>query len=65
MCKILVGIKLDREEARQVSIEEGKTLAAQYNVTFVETSAKDSKNVDEVFMLIANEMKSKADESGK
>lgn len=47
--RILVGNKSDMENQRQVSFEEGKELAEHYNVRFLETSAKDCKNVDEAF----------------
>jgi GTPase SAR1 family protein len=44
--RILVGNKCDLESQRQVSTEEGQDLADHYCVRFLETSAKDSKNVE-------------------
>ena len=57
--RILVGNKSDMEEARQVSTEEGKELAEHYNVRFLETSAKDCKNVEEAFTMMTREIKSR------
>jgi len=42
-----VGNKSDRED-RCVSTEEAKQLADDLKITFVETSAKDNSNVEEV-----------------
>lgn len=57
--RILVGNKSDMESARQVTYEEGKELADHYNVRFLETSAKDCKNVDEAFTMMTKEIKSR------
>ncbi|OWK06601.1 RALA [Cervus elaphus hippelaphus] len=43
---LLVGNKSDLEDKRQVSVEEAKTRADQWNVNYVETSAKTRANVD-------------------
>lgn len=45
---LLVGNKSDLEDKRQVSVEEAKTRADQWNVNYVETSAKTRANVDKV-----------------
>ena len=57
--RILVGNKSDMTEARQVSTDEGKELAEHYNVRFLETSAKDCKNVEEAFIMMTREIKSR------
>jgi len=57
--RILVGNKSDMEESRQVSTDEGKELAEHYNVRFLETSAKDCKNVEEAFTMMTREIKSR------
>ena len=57
--RILVGNKSDMENARQVTSDEGKELAEHYNVKFLETSAKDCKNVDEAFTTMTKEIKSR------
>ena len=49
-CVVAVGNKCDRED-RCVSTDEAKQLAAELNVTFVETSAKDNNNVERVRRL--------------
>ncbi len=46
-------------DARQVSMDEGKELAEHYNVRFLETSAKDCKNVEEAFIMMTREIKSR------
>jgi GTPase SAR1 family protein len=57
--RILVGNKSDMADARQVSTDEGKELAEHYNVRFLETSAKDCKNVEEAFIMMTREIKSR------
>jgi GTPase SAR1 family protein len=57
--RIMVGNKSDMEDSRQVSTEEGKELAEHYNVRFLETSAKDCKNVEEAFTIMTREIKSR------
>jgi Ras-related protein Rab-1A len=57
--RILVGNKSDMEDARQVSVDEGRELAEHYNVRFLETSAKDCKNVEEAFTMMTREIKSR------
>ena len=54
MRTILRGIKLDLENKRCVSKEEGYLLAKQHNLTFIETSAKATINVDTAFLNTAN-----------
>lgn len=60
VCRLLVGNKCDLEENRAVKTEEGESLARQYGIPFLETSAKDSKNVEEMFITMAGAMKKKA-----
>ena len=57
--RILVGNKCDLEEKRAVSTEEGQELADHYCVRFLETSAKDSKNVEQAFTLMTREIKNR------
>jgi Ras-related protein Rab-1A len=59
-CKILIGNKSDLNDKREVSVEEGETLAREYNVPFMETSAKDSVNVDNLFGVMAEAMRQKS-----
>ena len=51
--KFLVGNKCDLVDDRKVTTEEAKDFADQHGLEFLETSAKDSTNVDEAFSKIA------------
>lgn len=48
--RFLVGNKCDLEHRRAVSYEQGKELARLYNIQFIETSAKDTINIEELFV---------------
>ena len=59
--KILVGTKFDKSE-RKISEEEGKSLADEFNMLFLETSAITGYNVNEVFDLLVRDcLKNKDD----
>jgi small GTP-binding protein len=45
----LIGNKIDREDRRQVSQNEGEQLAKEKNLYFLETSAKNNENVQKIF----------------
>ncbi|XP_039265643.2 ras-related protein Rab-10-like [Styela clava] len=47
-CMIL-GNKCDQEDLRQVTKRDGENIAREYNMSFMETSAKNDINVDEAF----------------
>ncbi len=47
---IIVGNKCDLESRRVVSTEQGQELARRYNIQFLETSAKSTVNIDELFL---------------
>ena len=55
--RILVGNKCDLDSQRAVSTEEGQEMSDHYNVRFLETSARDSKNVEKAFVMMAREIK--------
>jgi len=55
--RLLVGNKCDLVSKRAVSYDEGKTLADELGVRFVETSAKNSHNIDNAFNLLCREIK--------
>ena len=48
---ILLGNKADLEEKRQVSFEEGKSLAKLNNYVFMEVSCKKNKNIKEAMEI--------------
>ena len=51
---ILVGNKVDLEDERAVTIDEGKKFASQIHADFIETSASSPTNIDELFDLVLN-----------
>jgi Ras-related protein Rap-2C len=53
---ILVGNKADLEHQREVPSSEGVSLAQSWGCPFIETSAKNTQNVNEVFIEIVREM---------
>ena len=48
MERILVSNKVDNDEKRKVSIDEGRQLAEKNGIHFIETSAKSNVNITEV-----------------
>ncbi|XP_023494712.1 ras-related protein Ral-A [Equus asinus] len=62
---LLVGNKSDLEDKRQVSVEEAKARADQWNVNYVETSAKTRANVDKVFFDLMREIRARKMEDSK
>jgi GTPase SAR1 family protein len=61
---MLIGNKCDLEDKRQVSYEEGEIFAKDYNMIFVEASARTSSNVEAAFIETARGIL-KLIESGK
>ncbi|KAM8974143.1 ras-related protein Rab-19 [Pelodytes ibericus] len=54
---MLIGNKSDLLEKRQILFEEACTLAEKHGLLAVlETSAKDARNIEEVFLLMAKEL---------
>ena len=51
---ILIGNKIDLESEREVSTEEGENLGIELNLPFLETSALNNTNVEEMFQLIGS-----------
>ena len=49
---LLVGNKSDLEERREVPFEEAQEYATQRNMSFIETSALDSSNVENAFLQV-------------
>ena len=54
VCKLLIGNKSDLNKFREVTTKEGKNLSKSLGIPFLETSAKDSTNVEEVFTKMSN-----------
>ncbi|WOL01586.1 ras-related protein RABD1 isoform X1 [Canna indica] len=57
VCKLLVGNKCDLAENRVVEEEKAKEFADSLGIPFLETSAKDSINVEEAFLTMCAEIK--------
>ena len=51
--KILIGNKCDWDEKRAVSVEQGRQLADEFGLRFLETSAKANEGVEEAFFTLA------------
>ena len=64
ICCILIGNKKDLEESRQVKYEEGKKLAEENNLLFLETSAKTAENVQECFKISAEKILDQISKTG-
>ncbi|XP_057808380.1 ras-related protein RABA5b-like [Salvia miltiorrhiza] len=56
VARMLVGNKCDLENIREVSVEEGKSLAEEEGLFFIETSALDSTNVMKAFEIVIHEI---------
>lgn len=53
---MLVGNKCDLQHLREVSVEEGQSLAEAENLFFIETSALDATNVSKAFQMVVREI---------
>ncbi|KAF4731238.1 hypothetical protein FOZ62_026004, partial [Perkinsus olseni] len=57
--KLLVGNKTDLTSKKVVTYDEGKELADQLGIPFLETSAKNSHNVEQAFIEMSREIKAR------
>ena len=64
ICCILIGNKKDLEAQRQVKYEEGKKLADENHLLFLETSAKTAENVQESFVISAEKILDQINKTG-
>jgi len=53
---IIIANKIDLISEREVSSEEGKQLAEQFGMDYIETSVKLNQNVNEAFRIIAQKI---------
>ncbi|KAJ8491922.1 hypothetical protein OPV22_013643 [Ensete ventricosum] len=56
VAKMLVGNKCDLEDIRDISVDEGKSLAEAEGLFFIETSALDCTNVKKAFEIVIREI---------
>ena len=54
--KILIGNKCDRSD-REITTDLGKQFAQESDMPFLETSAKNSHNIDELFLQLAKTLR--------
>ena len=57
--KLLVGNKSDLTSKRAVSFDQAKEFADSLGIEFIETSAKNSTNVEKAFMMMASQIKTR------
>jgi len=62
--KLLVGNKSDLEDKRVVDKATAQAFAEEIGVQYIETSAKNSTNVEEAFMRMAGEIKERMAKEG-
>mmetsp|Transcript_6346 Transcript_6346/g.10568 ORF Transcript_6346/g.10568 Transcript_6346/m.10568 type:complete len:213 (+) Transcript_6346:83-721(+) len=55
--KMLIGNKCDMVDKKVIETERGQQLADEYSIKFMETSAKNSINVDQAFITLAQDIK--------
>lgn len=53
---ILVGNKIDLDDKREVTTDEGEKFAEENNLMFIETSAMTAENVEKAFITTAREI---------
>lgn len=54
--KMIIGTKSDLEEERKVSKEELEHLANELKIKYIETSAKENNNIDELFTTVCKDI---------
>ncbi len=61
----LVGNKIDLEDLREITFEEGEEFSKKHGLMFCECSAKTGENIDFIFNKLANEINPKEKERKK
>ncbi|KAK9095859.1 hypothetical protein Sjap_021356 [Stephania japonica] len=59
VCKLLVGNKCDLVDQKVVDTEVAKAFADELGIPFLETSAKESINVEQAFLIMSGEIKNR------
>lgn len=54
--KLLIGNKCDLESKREIEFEEGKKLAENLGMDFMETSAKETIKIEDAFVKMTKEV---------
>ena len=57
--KLLLGNKCDQDSKRVITFEAANEYANKLNIPYLETSARDATNVDQAFLNMAAEIKSR------
>lgn len=60
ICKMLIGNKSDLNAMREVEYNVAKSFADEHGIPFMETSVKDSINVENAFMTLVESIQTKA-----
>jgi len=56
LVRVLAGSKLDKDDEREVTFKEAEALAKDRDFVFLETSAKENLNIDELLMRTTHEI---------
>lgn len=62
---VILGNKVDQENDRKVTYDQGKETATKYNVQFFETSAYENININEAFEALIRNMVEKKKQNNK
>ena len=62
--KMLIGNKCDMEDEKVIDAARGKALADEYDIKFLETSAKTNHNVELAFFTLARDIKARTIDPG-
>ena len=54
--QVIVGNKIDLQNERQITKEEGEKMAAAYSLKYFETSAKENIGINEFILSIINDI---------
>jgi len=63
--KILIGNKCDILEKKVITKEQGESLAEEFGIRFLETSAKSNIGVEEAFFSLARDIKKRLIDNAK